>query len=266
MRGRKRFKKIRVPPFLEDLKKEILKRAAGITVIFLFIIISFLLAKAFLYRSDYFKLKTVEIKDISTGQIFGSFTSGELLRTYKDKNIFEIDIKGIAKYLHTSYPDAKDIITRRVMPDKLVVDLNFRKPVALISNGKYYAIDENCFLLSNPDADVLKGLVVITGINIRSEERRGKAVDSKNLRHALELLKEMRRLKFSVESNVQKIEAGDINNLLFYLKNGIEIRIGSEDFRVRLIALKKIMKDPRLVADKIKYIDLRFEDVVIGPK
>ena len=52
VRRPKRFKKVRLPPFLENLKAEILKRLIVLFVVFLFFVLSFLLVKAFLYRSD----------------------------------------------------------------------------------------------------------------------------------------------------------------------------------------------------------------------
>ena len=60
--------------------------------------------------------------------------------------------------------------------------------------------------------------------------------------------------------------AGDIKNLSFYLNDTLEIRIGYENFGQRLGHLRKTLRDPRFAVAKIKYIDLRFDDIVISPK
>lgn len=265
MKKNRRFKKINFTVPLQDLKKEFFKRFVSVFVICLFIVISLLLVKAFLYRSDYFRLRSVEAKDIVTGQAYNYATNGELLRLHHGKNIFAIDIKTIAKYLKGLYPDAKDIVVRRALPDKLVIDFNFRRPAVLLYDTRYYAVDEESCILTNADVEKLKMLPVITGIDIRGEEKRERRIESQNLKKSIELLREMKKSRFPVD-NVLTIDAGDVNSLSIHLKNGVEIKIGCENFKERLARLKKMLKDPRLAVDKIKYIDLRFKDVIIGPK
>lgn len=63
-----------------------------------------------------------------------------------------------------------------------------------------------------------------------------------------------------------RIDASDINELSFYLDDDLEIRIGYENFKERLNNLKVTLRDSRLLKDRVKYIDVRYEDVTIGPK
>ena len=81
-----------------------------------------------------------------------------------------------------------------------------------------------------------------------------------------ELLKEMRRSRLLSEYGIATIDASDIKNLSFYLKNGIEVKIGYENFADRLMMLTKTLRDSRLVTDRVQYIDVRFENAVVGPK
>lgn len=81
----------------------------------------------------------------------------------------------------------------------------------------------------------------------------------------MDLLRELKKAKFLKNYGANRIDAGDLENLSFYLASGVEVRIGPENFKDRLETLSRTLKDPRLVMDKIKYIDLRFKDVVIGP-
>ena len=52
----------------------------------------------------------------------------------------------------------------------------------------------------------------------------------------------------------------------FILDENIEVRIGYEDYTVRLKNLKEILSDPKIWPSDIGYIDLRFGEPVIGPK
>ena len=260
MKRQNRFKKIKVkwPSFLDSFKEYVLKRSVPILAIFIFLAVLALTMKAFLQGSDYFRIRAVEA---GPGR-----SSGELLKTYKGKNIFAVDIKGLSRSLEASYPDAKDISVVRVLPDKLLIRLKFRQPVAIINDAKGYSVDEEAFVLSNIDARYLGKLPVISGVDIRNQERKGVSARSKNLKAALALLREMKESKFFSEYSVVAIDAADIKDLSFSLKNGLEVKIGYENFKERLKLLKNTIRDPRLAVDRVEYIDVRFENAVIGPK
>ena len=42
--------------------------------------------------------------------------------------------------------------------------------------------------------------------------------------------------------------------------------MGDEKFRERLDLLGRALRDPRLALENVKYIDVRFKDIIIGPK
>ena len=266
MGRQKKFKKMKLPPFLEDFKSALVEKfVLGLVVIFA-IVISILFVKTFLYRSDYFRLRIVETRGDFLDQAVVNSMNNELLKIHRGRNVFTINLKGIERSIQTSYPDAKDVSARIALPDRLSISLKFRKPVAVVNAGKYYPIDEDGFVLPRVDAGSLKDLPVIFGVDINSETRRGARPPSKSLELAIELIKSIRRFKSFAEYGVNTIDARDAKNLIFFLKTGTEVRIGCEGFGERLEQLMRTLRDPRLVLPNIKYIDLRFKDVVIGPK
>lgn len=268
MGKRRNFKKIKLPPFVGGLKDALMQKVLTAGVIIIFIVVALVLVKAFLYRSDYFKLRRVEIRDTFLDKKALSSVYNYLFGSYKGKNIFRISLKAIDRYLQVSYPDAREVYVGIALPDKLVVKMKFRKPVALIRTPKLYAVDEDGFILPTANADLLKDLPVIDGVSVRYDQRRAKQTSpqGQDLKIALELLKEIRASRFMADYGVAAINAEDRENLSFNLKNGVEVRIGCEDFRGGLAMLEQTLRDPRLLLDKIKYIDVRFKDVVIGPK
>lgn len=242
------------------------RKLTTLIVAVLFILVSLFLLKAFLYRSDYFRLRVVETKGRFLDKSAISVTNNRLLNLYRGRNIFRISLKDAEESLSASYPDAKDISVRIALPDKLMVNMELRKPVAIVKNVKDYPIDEDGVLLLAADPASQAGLVPIEGISIRPDERRKRVLNSRNIKLALELLKELKASRIIKVYGIGAIDAGDAASLSFYLRNGIEIKIGCEYFDDRLKVLERTLKDPRLVVDKIKYIDVRFQDVSIGPK
>lgn len=251
---------------LESFKDFILKKGIIVLITVAFLLVSFLLIKAFLYKSDYFRLRSIDIKDAFLDQRTEDSITRQLMSLYGSRNVFRVELKDMAGAIQAAYPDAKDVAARIALPDRVVITMKFRKPVALVRNGRLYPIDEEGFVLPSINPDSLKNLPIIEGVGIRYDEKKGKKSSSGNLKVALDLLREMNRARFMAKYYVETIDAVDARNISFYLKNGPEIRIGCENFRERLTVMEKTLRDPRLIMDRIKYIDLRFRDVVIGPK
>jgi len=268
MGRQRRPKGLKLPPLPDGIGEAALKKALNIAVVFIFLAAVFFLAKAFIQRSDYFDLRAVDVRGMNNAGPTVSVTS-ETMRAYKGRNIFNIDLKAIGRTLQYRYPDAREVLVLRTLPDTLTIIFNFRKPVAVIisTDGRRYPVDGRSFLVLNLDEKQLKGLPAITGVSVRYGDAAARRSDSKNLKYALELLAEIQKTRFMSKYVLSRIDAVDPRAMAFYLEDGLEVRIGNEHFRERLGILRKTLRDPRIVRDRIKYVDLRFdEDVVIGPK
>jgi cell division protein FtsQ len=265
MAKQKRSKKIQIPKALEEAREYIAKKAVVIIVSFVFVILLSLLIKAFFEKSDYFRLRAVDTKGAAEAGL--AVIKNDILKQYKDRNIFKIDLKAIAGSLEPKYPDAKEILVKRSLPDKLIVDLRFRRPVALLGGIQTYPIDREGVILVNINSMKLKDFPIIRGIDPRLAGKAHKKNESKNLLIALDLLDEIKRTRFLDRFGVRLIDASDIKSLSFSLSDsGPVVIIGYEDFKHRLSVLKDALKDPRLVLEDINYIDVRFKDVAISPK
>ena len=251
---------------VKDMREAIAKRAVSLGVLIIFLVIIFLLGKAYLHRSDYFRLRRVEIKETFLDQKSVASIRSRILGSYKAKNIFEMDLKAIAQSLQASYPDAKNISVMLALPDKLVVSLKVRKPVALVKADKLYPVDEEGVILPAMDASLVKFVPSVDGVQMRPDERKAKVITSERLKAAIGLLRDIKDIKPIADYGIERVDVKDLSNISFYLRNGIEVRIGSENFKERLMVLAKTLRDPRMIMDRIKYIDLRFGDAVIGPR
>lgn len=237
----------------------------GIIVFVVFIALAWLLTAAFLEKSDYFRLRSVEPRGVADRSLMA--IRNDILANYKGRNIFKIDLKAIAAALEPRYPDAKDIIVKRALPDKIFIDLNFRKPVAILSNGRNFPVDAEGVILVNRDISSLGDLPIIKGVDAKYAGRFKKRCESKNLKAALELIDIIKRTRFLDRYHVKTLDAGDMRSMSFALgEGGPTIIIGYENMKERLEALHDTLRDPRLVLDSINYIDIRFKDIAISPK
>lgn len=258
MAKQKKFKKIQMPKVQKI-------QWIGMIVFIVFMVSAWILIAAFLERSDYFRLRSVESKGAADKSLVS--IRNEILANYKDKNIFKIDLKAISGGLEPRYPDAKDIIVKRILPDKLLISLSFRKPVAILSNGRNFLVDRDGVILVNRDISSMGDLPAIKGVDPKYAGRFRKRCESANLKAALELIDTIKRTKFLDRYHIKTLDASDMRSMSFALgEGGPMIIIGYENLKDRLEALHDTLRDPRLMLDSISYIDVRFKDIAISPK
>ncbi|MBL7157823.1 MAG: cell division protein FtsQ/DivIB [Candidatus Omnitrophica bacterium] len=238
-------------------KKPFPKKIAHSAIVFILILAAFL----FLKNSDYFKLEKIDIVDIRHATDLDANT---LLQLYKGRNVFEIDIDSIASSIESDYPVIKEAVVKRVLPNRLEIDIVSRVPVARIKAHKIFPVDRSGMILS-PEIKS-HDLPVITGFSMWTKIGTGEKLKNSQLESAFSLIDALGESAPGMNYKVSEIDVSNYKNLSFYLKNGIEVKIGGEDFSSRLKALKTTLANPKLNKDNIKYIDLRFRDVVIGPK
>ncbi len=239
------------------MAKNNVKRILRVAVIFVLIAAIYL----FLGNSRYFKLDTIEVIDKSHAT---ALKAGDLLSVYKGRNIFNIDIDSLSSQIKRDIPTIKHAIVKRVLPNKLEIDIIPRVPIAKIKSHRYFPIDRTGMVLS-PEIKTEK-LPIITGFSVWLSIKVGTKLENPQVRNAFLLIDALEESAILSDYAVSAIDVSNYRNLSFYLENGIEVKIGSEDFLDRLNRLKTTFASPKLDKENIKYIDLRFKDVVIGGK
>lgn len=220
-------------------------------------------AYLFYTTSPYFTVKKILLAGDKSAS---SVDYNDIGKMAYGKNMFKLDLDEIGGYMLDNYRELKDIRIRRAFPDSILVIALLRKPAAQLLDGRYYSIDEECIVLSNVKDSPDKRLPVISGINVNLREAIGKKIDSKSLRQALILFKFIKESGILNSHILREINAGNIKSMSFTLDDGMEIRMGYEDYAGRLDSLKEILADPKIWPSDIGYIDLRFGEPVIGPK
>jgi cell division septal protein FtsQ len=223
--------------------------------------------RSFISASPYFRVGEVEIVIVGRTPLTKD-TIKRLLDVHKNRSIFDIDLKATRDIILSNYPEVKRLIVNRVFPNKLVLIIRPRRPIAQISlPSGFCLIDSESIVLPDIRALASADLPVIAGLDQRSViSRLGKKYDYLGLRKALRLIGVLDQTGFSQGHEIHMVDVSDARNLSLYIEGGIEIKIGGEDFVNRLYALNKTFETARLDKTQIKYIDLRFGNVIIGPK
>lgn len=257
-------------------------RSLGLRLLPVLIILALIfgLAKAAIYymeNSPYFTLAPVELIGPHFPESAKAF---EFYGLAAGTNIFDVDIEAISQKVTQQHPEFEEISISRVLPNKLRVKLAYRRAVAKIKAqkkdefgswgsrlGKDIVIDENGIVLPSDEDIIPEGLPEIIGADLEIPfPKVGRVYKSRNLQAALSFLKSAHSFGPLNGHKIVVVDAANYRNISFFLENEVEVKVGGGGFQEKLGRLSRIFQEPSIDLEYVKYIDLRFADVVIGPK
>lgn len=243
-----------------------------ISVIFLVLIFIIVYTWTVIKNSSVFKIKDVIVRD--AGNINLSYLKG--------KNIFSVDLKRESGGLLAYFPECKNVRLVRLLPNRIFVDFIRRKPIALIKLYKFFALDEDGVLFDAAGGLQQSGFPVIVGLETKIfGAKAGRKYDIRELRFALNIIKEIKRNRILRDYKIRKIEAASLTNTSIFLipppseydyidmtlrVEGIEIKLSSDGIRHKIAMLANLMVAARSEWNNIKYIELRFKEPVLKLK
>lgn len=255
------------------------RRIFYLILILALLLFSFLFSrKLLLFLQTYpaFKIKKIEVepKDIfSPEQIKG------ILGIDKNTSIFSVNLSQLSQRLQEK-PEVKRAVVMRSLPDRLLIKLVRRKAVAQIEKGKYYLVDREGVILSERNLPVQELPLIRTTIEDKKRIEVGEKLENHLLDKALELVDEF---LFSEEFRIRRVEmASPLEaNLILEVKmkslkdwegRNVEIKVlsfpeGREErrrWREKFAFLSQILSTTS--PEEVKYIDLRFKDLIVRRK
>jgi len=232
-------------------------------VIPLVVIVLIIAGYIYVKNSSYFKLEDIVVIDKSK---IADVNALDLLKVYKGRNIFDIDLKALSTGIAQERPIIKKAVAKRILPNRIEIDIVSRIPIAVMFiRGKAMYIDKTAIVIKSGDYNKNLKVPEITGFRIWMRPHVGEKIEGEKIKKALELISAIKKVSLGSENPVKRIDISDVKNLRFFV-DGIKVIIGGESFTDRLKRFKKNINNPNLDKRNIKYIDLRFKDVVIGPK
>ena len=219
---------------------------------------------AYAVNSPTFELREVRVLNMGTLTPEQAFRFSELRR---GENLIHLDLVGVQQVIKRNHPEYKEVLVRRVLPDRVEVLLKRRTPVAQAKFSRYVQIDKDLVVLPGSMAAPFRNLTILEGAPLpKGGLYVGSVLDDGATQRALRLMDVLKHSQALKNHALTKIDIGDPKNFSLFVDGTIEIKIGSNHFIERLKILDQTLKTLVLDAAKIRYIDLRFDDVVIGPR
>jgi cell division protein FtsQ len=222
----------------------IVKKA--IRVAFQLLLLSFFLfighrVYAHLLSDPYFRVREVEVEGGRKipKEILLSLTVMEGM-----PNLFSVKLKEVVKRLE-SHPWIEQVRVRKVFPHKIVIQVVERKPMAIIQLEELYYIDTQGEIFTPVGDRDEYNYPYVTGLSRRVLEK--DPVEAKRLiTKALELLRIVSQEKVPPLEEISEIHMEKAFGIHCFTKaEGVEVKMGWEDFEEKLKRLPLIWSDLR---------------------
>jgi cell division protein FtsQ len=224
--------------------QEVLKRAIRVSfrllLLLLFLFISHLVY-VHLSGDPFFRVREIEVEGCQ------KITYEALISLAKIEgmpNLFTVSLSEVTKRLE-SHPWVDHIRMRKVFPNKILIQVEERKPIAILQLAELYYVDTQGVIFSPVGEGDEYNLPFLTGLTRQVIEK--DPVEAKRLiTKALELLSIADQEKVSPLEEISEIHMEKIFGIQCFTKaDGVEVRMGWEQFREKLKRLSLIWSDLR---------------------
>jgi cell division septal protein FtsQ len=159
-------------------------------------------------------------------------------------NLFSVKLKDVVKRLE-SHPWIEQVRVRKVFPHKIVIQVKERKPMAIIQLEELYYVDTQGEIFTPVGDRDEYNYPYVTGLSRRVLET--DPVEAKRLiAKALELLRIVSQEKVPPLEEISEIHMEKVFGIHCFTKaEGVEVKMGWEDFEEKLKRLPLIWSDLR---------------------
>jgi len=225
--------------FLRMVKKTI--RVAFQLLLLSFFLFSGHWVYVHLLEDPYFRVKEVKVEG---GRKITKETL--LLLTVMEgmPNLFSVKLKDVVKQLE-SHPWVGQVRVRKVFPNKILIQIEERKPMAIIQLEELYYIDTQGEIFSPVGEKDEYNYPYLTGLTRQVLEK--DPVEAKRLiSKAMELLRIVLQEKVPPLEEISEIHMEKTFGIhCFTRSEGLEVKLGWEDFKEKLRRLSLIWSDLR---------------------
>jgi len=220
---------------------------------------------AFAMQSDLFTLREVSI---SGGKALSPQAAASYTGLRIGEKLLSIDLGRIERFIRERNPEFREVIVQRVLPSGIKLHLKRRIPLAQIhQDGMYYLIDHDGYVISEPQTAPFGALPAVRGARVpKNDLRKGSHLNRFALNQAVQLMRDIKSFDVLKGHKLSVLDISDANNFVMWIDEKIEVRIASRNFTSQLQKISDAFSTMQLDPERIAYIDLRFDDIVIGQK
>jgi cell division protein FtsQ len=192
-----------------------------------------------LLEDSYFRVREVEIE--GCGKIRPEAVRS-LLMIEGMPNLFTVRLEEIAGRVET-HPWIDHFVVRKIFPHKIRVQIEERKPIAILQLEKLYYIDAKGVVFSPVGEGDGYNFPFLTGLTRQALEKDSESSRDLLMR-ALELVRLTEKEKVSPLGEISEIHMSRIFGMDCYARaNGLEVKMGKDSFHEKMRRLSIVWSD-----------------------
>jgi len=193
----------------------------------------------YLLEDSTFQLREVEVRGCRKVE---EKTIRSLARIEGMPNLFTIELKEISRRVET-HPWIEQVIVRKVFPNRLLIQIEERRPIAIIQLEDLYYIDSKGVIFSPVGARDEYNFPFLTGLNRQMMEKDSQRTKELIMK-ALEFMRIAGQEKVPPLEGVSEIHMEKSFGIQCFTQNeGVEVRMGWDHFGEKLRRLSLIWMD-----------------------
>src|SRR5262249_51106605 len=171
-------------------------------------------------------------------------------------NIFRLDTLGVIDRVEGRAEVRRADVVRE-LPNRVVISVEERRPFTLVHGGRLHWMDEEGRLLGASPEAVAPPMPVISGLS-PDELASMRTAPGPKARAAIGVIRALLRSGTGLTSEISEIDMSRREGPVLYTVDGVEVRLGSEDWVARLEGVLA-----QIATQDVRAVDLRFRDQVV---
>lgn len=208
-------------------------------------------AYSWLGRSAIFSLRLVDMNPCA--HVSGDEITG-ILKGVGQRNIWSLSKEEIGRRVQ-SHPYVREVAVRKAFPDKLVVRIEEREPVAMINLDALYYVDERGSIFKRLTAYDAKNFPILTGFS-RDDLMAKDPVTIRNLKRTIDLLRHTETGSLSRNISEVHYDAQD-GYTLVTRDHGLQFKIGTMAFPEAMQRVEEAMPKLASLGKEKGIVDLK---------
>jgi len=174
-------------------------------------------------------------------------------------NLWTLDGGEVAARV-SALPEIRRADVVRELPNRVTIVVEERRPFTLVHAARLHWMDEDGRLLGEERRAVSPGAPVISGLS-EEELASMRTAPGPKARAAVALIRTLLRSGTTLAAEISEIDMSRPEGPVLYTVDGVEVRLGAEDWDERLARLEGVLA--QVATQDVSGVDLRFKDQVV---
>ena len=176
-------------------------------------------------------------------------------------SLFAVDPGAVVARVQ-ALPEVRRAEVIRELPNRMTIVVEERRPFTLLHAGRLHWVDEEARAMGEARQAVAPPVPLITGLT-EEDVAAMRVAPGPKAQAAIAIIQTLLRSGSALTEEIAEIDVRRPDGPVLHTVDGIEVRLGNEDWADRLARLEGVLAQIARDAAQVSVVDLRFRDQVV---